>query len=363
MGRAGNQEGHLRQRANGLWELSVRREGGRQSFYGRTRAEAIKKAERAKARVAHEAQQRETVAGWIETWLGDVAAGLKPATVRKYESDTRNNVIPHIGHLRLDEVTTADVASLQSRLRAEGKGPLTITNARRALGTALEAAVEAGLIASNPTRSRVLRQRAPDKVERVLNREETGRLLAAARGTRYEALFVLALTTGMRQGELLALRWRDIDLEGGTLRVTGSVTTDHDGKLRILAPKTRRSRRTLGLPLIAADALRRAPRQDSELVFPAERAGGLMRGTTVTHTYLRALLRAAELPLMKFHDLRDTAATHMLEEGIPINVVSEVLGHADEAITLRRYAHVTRGMQRAAVAAMDARYPQAHSET
>ena len=356
MGRAGNQEGHLRQRANGLWELSVRRNGGRQSFYSRTRAEAIKKAERAKARVAHEVEQRETVAGWIEIWLAEVAPGLKPATIRKYEADTRNNVVPHLGHVRLDQLTTADIAKLQARLLAEGKGPLTVTNARRALGTALEAAVGAGLIASNPTRSRTLRQRAPDKVERVLHREETSRLLAAARGTRYEALFVLAVTTGMRQGELLALRWRDIDLESGTLRVAGSVSTDGDGKLRILTPKTRRSRRTLRLPRIAVDALRRTRRQDADIVFTAERSGGLMRGTTVTHNYLRAILRTADLPLMKFHDLRDTAATHMLEDGTPINVVSEVLGHADEAITLRRYAHVTRGMQRAAVAAMDARY-------
>lgn len=356
MRRAANREGSLRQRPNGLWELSVRRDGARRSFYGRTRAEVIRKAERAAARVVHEAKQSETVTGWIERWLAGIrGSGLKPATVRKYESDARNNVVPHVGHLRLGQVTSQDVANLQSRLRAEGKGPLTITHARRALGTALEAAMEAGLIPSNPTRSRSLRLRAPDKVERVLNRDETRRLLRAARGSPYEALIVLAVTTGMREGELLALRWRDVDLDTGTLSVRGSVTTDHDGELRILPPKTSRSRRTLYLPQVAIEALRRAPRRGPDLVFPAAR-GGLMRGTNLYSRHFLPLLAQAGLPRMKFHDLRDTAATHMLEDGTPINVVSEVLGHADEAITLRRYAHVTRGMQHAAVAAMNVRY-------
>lgn len=356
MRRARNREGSLRQRADGVWELRVQRDGVRQSFYGSTRTEVLRKAERAKARTVHEAKQRETVAGWIERWLADMeGGGLKPATVRKYRIDTRNNVVPHLGHLRLDQVTTADVANLQARLRAEGKAPQTVIHARRSLGTALEAAVDAGLIASNPTRSRSLRQRVPEKVDRVLTREETRRLLDAASGSRYEALFLLAVTTGMREGELLALRWRDLDLDAGILSVRGSVSVGHDGQLRILPPKTRRSRRRVYLPDIATEALRRARHQDADIVFPAAR-GGLMRGTNLHARHFLPLLDQAGLRPMKFHDLRDTAATHMLEDGTPLNVVSEVLGHADEAITLRRYAHVTRGMQRAALIAMNARY-------
>src|SRR6202007_3392268 len=112
----GNREGHLRQRPNGLWEMSIRRDGKRLSFYGHTRTEAMRKAERAAARVVHDAKQRQTLAGWINAWLADVReTGLKPSTVRKYESDTRNNVVPHLGHLRLDHLTTADVANLQAR--------------------------------------------------------------------------------------------------------------------------------------------------------------------------------------------------------------------------------------------------------
>ena len=356
MPRAQNGAGSWRQRKTGAWEYRTLRDGKQVSFYGHTQAEALRKADLDKGEARRRAQRQDTLAGWLETWLQQVeGSGLKPATVRKYTSDLRNHVIPALGNKRLGDLTTADIADLQTALLAS-HGVYTVTNVRRVLGTALQAAVDAGKIPANPAQHRSLRRRPPTKIEHVLTRDETARFLSAARKSRYEAIFVLAVTLGMRQGELLALRWRDIDLDAGTLTIRGNVGIDAQGKLAILTPKTPRSRRTLLLPEIAIDALRRTPHYHEHLVFPAARSGGLMRGTTLTHNYLRAVLRGARLPHMKFHDLRDTAATHMLEDGVAPNVVSEVIGHADEAITLQRYAHVTRGMQQAAVVAMNARH-------
>ena len=206
-------------------------------------------------------------------------------------------------------------------------------NARVVLGTALEYAIEAKKIPANPCRSRILRQRVQRRPWIILTDEETRRLFDAAWGEQYEALYVLAVTTGMRLGEICALRWRDIDLEKGRLKVTGTVNRDDESQLAILPPKTERARRTVNLPEIAIDALRRSPRQttqhgdrtnlsesalvfhDDDLVFRPER-GTLLDGTTVTRHHFSALLRKAGLPHMPFHDLRHTAITHMLEDGV-----------------------------------------------
>lgn len=228
--------------------------------------------------------------------------------------------------------------------------------------TALEYAVDTHRIPDNPAHSRALRQPVTGRDWVILDRTDTRRLLEAAKTQpAYEALYVLAVTTGMRVGELCALRWRDIDLEAGTLKVTGTINRDDANHLARLTPKTDRARRTIRLSDIAIEALRRTPRGQGEtivghrdLVFKGN--GEYLDPSEVTKRHFADVLRTAGLPPMVMHDLRHTFITHALEDGVMPHTVSEIVGHSSPAFTLSRYASVTRGMHSAAVEATNRRY-------
>jgi integrase len=185
------------------------------------------------------------------------------------------------------------------------------------------------------------------------------------RGERFEALYVLAISTGMRQGELLGLRWRDIDSEGRSLRVTGSIQYVPGHGLSVSSPKTRSSRRRVMLSRIAADALdrrREAQKQerahsgekweDQDFVFTS-RDGKPIYATNVVNRSFPKVLAAAGLPQIRFHDLRHTAASLLLGQGVHPKIVSEMLGHTSIGITLDLYSHATPAIQREATAAFD----------
>jgi integrase len=199
---------------------------------------------------------------------------------------------------------------------------------------------------------------------RALSPDEVRRLLAAAAEDRLEALYVLAVTTGMRQGELLGLRWRDVDLAGRSVRVTGSLQYVPGRGLRVSAPKTARSRRNVLIGDVCAAALakhreRQATEQaglseweDNDLVFP-NRLGRPMHATNLLARSFADLLERAAVPRVRFHDLRHTAATLLLGQGVHPKVVSEMLGHTSISITLDLYSHATPTMQREAAGAFD----------
>jgi integrase len=199
---------------------------------------------------------------------------------------------------------------------------------------------------------------------RVLSPDDVRELLQTATEDRYEALYVLAVSTGLRQGELLALRWQDIDLEARTLQVRQTLHRTR-GEYVFSQPKTAKSRRLVILATAAVSALRRrrvlqaedrlqigAIWQDYDLVFTNEIGGPIDAGNLRTRSF-QHLLQRAGLPRVRFHDLRHTAATLMLGRGIHPKVVSEMLGHSQIAITLDLYSHVTPTMQREAAQAMD----------
>ncbi len=200
---------------------------------------------------------------------------------------------------------------------------------------------------------------------RTLNPGQVRALCAAAAGDRFEALFVVAVTTGLRQGELLALRWRDVNLDAATLQVTGTLTRDDQG-LAVTAPKTARSRRQVVLapPSVAAlirhRSLQAVERErmgaiwvDHDLVFPNVIGGPMQRDHLIRRHFV-PLLRRAGLPTLRFHDLRHTAATLLLGGGVHPKIAAEMLGHTTVAITLNRYSHVTETMQREAAQVMGA---------
>jgi integrase len=200
----------------------------------------------------------------------------------------------------------------------------------------------------------------------VLSPEQCRALIEAARGDRFEALYVVALTTGMRLGEILALQWQDLNLEKSTLQIQASVY--HDGsQFRFTPPKTVKSRRQVLLPSVTIDALQRHRLRQQQarlelgatwqtaydLVFP-NTVGGPMELNHFRRREFCPLLEKAGLPRIRFHDLRHTVATLLFAQHINPKVVSEMLGHSDIAITLGLYGHVTPPMQQEASNAMDA---------
>jgi len=329
-------------------------------FYGKTHKEAKARAEswQKKAAAAPPRALRPsvqlTLAEWLAEWLTATRDQLKPQTWSRYESLARLQLVPVLGGVKLTALHADHIRRLHVALAEAGLSRTTQHHAHVVLGTALQAATDRGLIAVNPVRA-VRAPRMAVREKTILTREEAQRLLRTARGDPYYPLYVLALTTGMRVGELLALRWRDVDLERATLTVNGTVVQTLDGGLAIQEPKTKNARRQVQLSGIAAAALRAIEGRDG-LVFPAP-DGGLMTANALLNRHFRQLVRKAGcLPSATLHDLRHTCATHLLEDGVPAHVVSRMLGHASVAITLSIYAHVTPRLLDAARTAMDARY-------
>jgi integrase len=199
---------------------------------------------------------------------------------------------------------------------------------------------------------------------RALTPPEARRLLAGLRGDRLAALYVLALTTGMRQGELLALRWTDLDLPARRLAVRGSLHRDPGGGWTITEPKTDRSRRQVVLAPMAVAALQRHRLrqneerlnagdlwEDNNLVF-ANQVGRPLSSQNLVQRHFHPLLERLSLPRIRFHDLRHTAATLLLAEGVHPKIVSEMLGHTEIGITLDLYSHVTPAMHESASGAL-----------
>jgi integrase len=366
MGRRGNGEGSFRQRSDGRWEGRVWLGGARRSFYGTTRRETQQQVTAA----LREAEQgvrtgagRETLAAYLERWLEEAARpAVKARTFEGYASIVRVRIVPRLGRLRLSEVESLDVqrlcADLQRSLSAQ-----SVVNTYRCLHRALDQAVRWGLILRNPCDGAVPPAARRPEV-RALTAAEASRLLASTMDAPHHALYMLALATGMRQGELLALRWADVDFNGRWLSVRRSAQQQRGKGIVFVEPKTRRSRRRIALGRAAAAALarQRASQADQrraavarwieqDLVFTT-RTGGPLDAGGVRRVFARDLERAG-LPRIRFHDLRHTAATLLLQENTNPKVVSEMLGHSGIAITLDIYSHVVPSLQEEAAAALD----------
>jgi integrase len=229
---------------------------------------------------------------------------------------------------------------------------------------ALKDAVKWGMVGRNVTDAVTTPRRSTVPTD-ALSADQARALLAAAAGDDLEALYVLALTAGLRLGELQALRWSAVDLDRQRLEVRATYQGNVDGEPVFASPKTERSRRTVQLSALAIDALRRhrvrqhelrlqigSLWQDHGLVF-ATTFGRPLDGNNLRTRSFAPLLVRAGLPPMRFHDLRHAAATLLMSEGVPIKAVSELLGHSDVATTLRIYSHVLPTMHGAAADAMD----------
>jgi integrase len=277
----------------------------------------------------------------------------------------RKHIVPAIGRIRLDNLTPAHVRELHTKVAAAGVSSRTVQLAHAVLRTMLSEAMREQLVARNVATL----VRTP-RVERTdvspWTPDEAAVFLEANRSDSYVHLYSAALSLGMRKGELLALRWTDIDLNSRELRVRQTMQRLGAGQGMVIGtPKTNRSRRTIPLPQIAIDALmarRRAQLVDqqlagdrwneSDLVFTTS-IGTIIEPTNLRRSFNAAIERAG-VRRIRFHDLRHTCASLLLAEGVPMRVVMEILGHSAMAITSDIYAHVMPSALTNAATAIDA---------
>jgi integrase len=352
--RRGNGEGTIRQRADGRWEAQLSLPGGkRKSVYGKTKKEARDKLRDAQKRVddgINLGAPRQTVGEFLERWLEDVVRPqCAPKTYYQYRDLMRSHVIPDLGVVPLEKLNAQQVTVLLRKKTESRLSPTTVRHIRSVLRNALNRAVRWSLIARNP-----VSLTDPPRQDRrrvvPLSPEEAQAVLGAARGHRLEALVTVGLFLGLRQGEILGLRWADVDLDAGTLRVVQALQRI-DGKLTTKAPKTEKSRRRLTLPPSVVAALR--AHRDRQ-AFERQTAGvywhetGFVFTTTIgtpldPRNVLRiwhGLLKVAGVPRRSFHVTRHTAVSLLIAEGIPLKIIQEVLGHSLLSTTADIYGHL-----------------------
>ena len=315
-------------------------------------AEAQDRAARASGE--HIAESPETVGELLNRWLTTVARHkVRPTTLVDYERTIRLHLSPHIGTVRVQRLTAARVQALYSSLIDAGVGTRSVNLAHLRLRQALEMAEREGLVRRNVC-TLVDPPRDTPAAGTTWTADEARRFLAEAEKDVYHPLWLLALSTGMRRGELLGLRWQDVDLDAGAVRVTQSVRPFHNRPV-IVPPKTEASVRTIPVSRPVIDALR-AHRDRAgargPLVF-CTRTGVPIAPRNLYRNF-DAIILAASVPRIRLHDLRHTHATLLLAGDTTIRAVADRLGHSKTSVTLNTYAHVLREMQDRAIQAIDA---------
>jgi integrase len=305
-----------------------------------------------------------TTQAYLLEWLETVRPQLRPRTWQRYEELIRLHALATLGRVQVAQLGPERIQLCLTEALQKGLSPTTVGHLHAVLHRALAQAERWGVIARNPA-ALVDPPRMVRREMQTFSPAQVRTLLATARGDRLEAVWVLAVTTGMRQGELLALHWREVDLDTGRLAVTGSLQRIRGAGLTITEPKTLRSRRQVILTPIAVSALQqhwKAQRReleiagdqwrDSDLVFTNVVGGPLQRDHVVKRNFDPLLVRAG-LPRIRFHDLRHTAATLMLSQGVHPKVAADLLGHATVGITLDLYSHSTEAMHQEAARAIE----------
>jgi integrase len=366
----GNGEGSRpRKRPDGRWEarytIHAPKGPKRKALYGRTRQEVAEKLARA---LSDRAQGLTFEAGslklgeYLDRWLPDIHNTVRQRTWERYEQIVRVHIKPALGRVKLKDLTATHARGLYREKLESGSSPRTVQYIHTTLRKALKDAVSDGLIPRNVADG--IKAPRPKKKEiNPLSPEQARAFLAAAHGDRFEALYVLAVHCGLREGELLGLKWDDVDLESGMLRVRRTLSEPRTGY--VFEPPKNGKGRSIKLTRAATEALRGHlgrqleeidgsgdDYQDQGLVFPSRR-GTPMNAKNLTTRGFKPLLKRSGLPNIRLHDLRHTCATLMLCEGVHINLVQELLGHATVSITLDTYSHLLPGMGDETAWAMD----------
>jgi integrase len=345
-------------RWHGYVSMGLKREGARDRRHvsGQRRADVVRKVRALEKKrdegTAQAAGRAPTVSEWLDHWLTTIAARrVRPSTLEGYESKLRTRVKPALGHHRLDRLQPEHVEAFYAEMEADGFSSASALQCHRILSRALKVAVQRGRVKRNVCTLVDAPSLQRDEVN-PLNATEARRLLAAAeKSPRNSARWSVALALGLRQGEALGLPWDAVDLEAGTLTVRQALQRQKGKGLVIVQPKSRAGRRTIVLPGPLRDALRAhrvAQLQDRIAAGPVWEDSGLVfcqvNGRPIDpaadHAAWKALLKTANVRDARLHDARHTAATLLLQQGVPARVAMQVLGHSQISLTLGTYSHV-----------------------
>ena len=361
------------------WEarVTVGRDPGtgkqiQKSFSGKTQREVREKMQAAAVAVTEGTYiepSRMTLSQWLDIWEKDYLGGVKPHTVRAYSSIIRIHLKPSLGAAKLEALHAHTIQEFYNGLGAgrEGKpglSPKTVKNIHGVLHEALQQAIRLGYLRSNPADACEL-PRVEKKEIRPLDSDEISRFLAAIKGHRFEAVYIVDLFTGLRRGEILGLTWARVDLARGSIRIDRQLQSipGQRGAYRLAATKSDKARTIAPASLVIATLrrwkarqaewqLRAGPDWEGEGYVFTDELGHHLSPSTVYHNYKR-LVASIGLPEARFHDLRHSYAVASLRAGDDIKTVQDNLGHATASFTLDVYGHVTDEMKRASAARMD----------
>ena len=301
---------------------------------------------------------------WLDFWYQNFSKPkLRPTTQECYEGRIYTHIIPDIGKIPLNKLTQNDLQQFYARLKksgrkknvekfGEGLSDRMVRSCHTTCHTALDKAVAESLISANPANGCKLPPKKAKEMQ-VLTQAEIIRFLRQAKEEGYYEMFLLELTTGMRRGEILGLKWRDLNLATGELRITRQVVKT--GKTtEISAPKTKSSIRTILLPPDMVEILTELKKHTKgEWIFPSPVKEGEPRNPSAVYSRFQIILKRANCKHVRFHDLRHTFATMALENGMDIKTLSAMIGHVSAETTLNIYSHITDTMQQQAAVRID----------
>lgn len=370
--RTAHGSGSIRQRSDGRWEARFTYEDElgqpkRASVYGDTQRECRQKLTAALKAVDEgtyrKGGKRYTVAEWMAEWISTYCTTLKPMTVEDYQRKTEKYITPNIGAVRLSALTPMQVQRFCNRL-SEGYGdqkplsPKSVKNIHGILHSGLKQAVMAGVLASNPAdNTRLPKVRKPEL--KPLMDDNITRFLEVIKGDRFERLYIVDLFSGLRQSELLGLRWEDIDLEAGEITVRRQLQKERSGGHYLFVDETKNGKtRVVTIPPSVVKVLRQqraaqaewklaageAWSNDYNLVFTDEMGGHLKHDTVYRH--FKSLAKKIGMGETRFHDLRHSCAIMALQAGCSVKAVQEQLGHYSSAFTMDVYAAVSDTMKK-----------------
>lgn len=377
-----NGEGNIRKRKDGRWEGRYTAghdpETGK-AIYKNVLAKTQKECKEKLAAALEQAGKVDaskmgqfTVGQWAETWFENFAKpAIRETTAAYYKNYIDKHIVPNIGKIKLSKLTTLDIQKFYNKAKTKGRvkryesmkdlslSAKTIRGLHAMLRQCLDQAVQERLIPYNPAAGCKLPPKEKKEMQ-TLPAEKISVYLAAAEEHGVLPMFYLELTTGIRQGELVALLWDDLDLENQTLTISKSAGRIN-GEVKVTQPKTANSVRTIFLPSETVDLLTQehSKHPGNPIMFPSPVAGRLYGPDCIGRLHKTLLKKAGITESIPFHGLRHTFATLAIQQGVDAKTVSSILGHYSAGFTLDTYTHVTGEMQKEAAQRMGSFLAQA----